>query len=84
MTIKYTVTVDQFGAAEQLEIDGRKFKRDHTRREFGLISSDDDFCEQMADAGFPEEIAEKVFDTIDSDTLALDLAQIRDSLERED
>lgn len=81
MTIKYTVTAGDDVVREQLEIGKHIFKRDHARQEYGLISEDDDFSEQAADAGFPCDIADKIFDTFDTLILALDLATLSEDME---
>lgn len=71
MTIKYTIQAATTGAVERLEIGKHTFVRDHKCQEFGLISGDDDFSEQAADAGFPCDIADEIFDALD--TLSEDL-----------
>ena len=85
MTIKYTVAASDDIVREQLELGDHVFRRDHKRQGFGLISEDDDFSEQAADAGFPCDIADKIFDTFDAFdtlTLALDLATFIERTER--
>lgn len=81
MTIKYTVTAGDDIVREQLELGDHVFKRDHKRQEFGLLSGDDDFSEQAGDAGFPCDIADEIFDALDTLTLALDLVHICEDLE---
>ena len=83
MTIKYTVTAGDDIVREQLELGGHVFKRDHKRQEFGLISGDDDFSEQAADAGFPRDIADEIFDALDTHNLALDLAELSEDTEED-
>lgn len=81
MTIKYTIQAATTGAVERLEIGKHTFVRDHKRREFGLLSEDDDFSEQAGDAGFPCDIADEIFDALDTLTLALDLVTLSEDLE---
>lgn len=81
MTIKYTVTADTSGAVEQLEIGKHTFKREYASQEFGLLTGDDDISEQAADAGLPDDIADEIFDAIDTPNLVLDLVHICEDLE---
>lgn len=81
MTIKYTITADISGAVEQLEIGKHTFKRAYTSQEFGLLSGDDDISEQAADAGLRDDIADEIFDAIDTPNLVLDLVHICEDLE---
>jgi len=81
MTIKYTITADISGAVERLEIGKHTFERAYTSQEFGLFSGDDDISEQAADAGLRDDIADEIFDAVDTPNLVLDLVHICEDLE---
>lgn len=81
MTIKYTITADISGAVERLEIGKHTFERAYTSQEFGLLSGDDDISEQAADAGLRDDIADEIFDAVDTPNLVLDLVHICEDLE---
>lgn len=83
MTIKYTVTADTSGAVERLEIGKHTFERAYKNQDFGLTTGDDDISEQAADAGLPDDIADEIFDAIDTPNLVLDLVHICEDLEED-
>ena len=83
MTIKYTITADISGAVERLEIGKHTFERAYTSQEFGLLSGDDDISEQAADAGLRDDIADEIFDAVDTPNLVLDLVHICEDLEED-
>ena len=84
MIIKYTVTAAGSGMIEQLEVGSKKFERKSTRQPFGFTSDDDDFGEQVAEAGFSDEIADAIYDALDCPCLAADLSDICEGMEEED
>ena len=84
MIIKYTVTAAGSGMIEQLEVGDKKFVRNSTRQPFGFSSGDDDFGEQVAAAGFSDEIANAIYDTLDCLNPAADLSDICEEMEEED
>ena len=84
MIIKYTVTAAGSGMVEQLEVGSKKFERKSTRLPFGFTSDDDGFGEQVAAAGFSDEIAGAIYDALDCSFLAADLSDICEEMEEED
>lgn len=81
MAITYTITVNDKGVNERLIIGAHLFERDYERQPFGLCSNDDDFYEQAAAIGLPEEITDDIFSTFDASTLVLDLSDTHRKLE---
>ena len=84
MIIKYTVTVAGSGIVEQLEVGSKKFERKSTRQPFGFTSDGDYFGEQVAAAGFSDDIAGAIYDALDCPSLAMDLSDICEEMEEED
>lgn len=65
--MKYTVETTEYGCIETLEFsDGSKFTRRSERNDFGCTFLDDDFSEQLGEAGFCEEVIDKVYDLFDN------------------
>lgn len=84
MIIRYTVTATGSGMVEQLEVGNKKFERKSTRQPFGFTSDDDEFEEQVAAAGFSDEIADAICDALDRPSLAMDLSDICEEMEEAD
>lgn len=84
MIIKYTVTAAGSGIVEQLEVGSKKFERKSTRQPFGFTSDDDGFGEQVAAAGFSDDIAGAIYDALDCPSHAMDLSDICEEMEEED
>lgn len=54
------------GCIETLEMsENQKFQRETKRTEYGCTTSDPDFSEQLEEAGYCDEIVEKVYDLYD-------------------
>ena len=63
--MKYCIETTDNGCIETLEISDRKFQRESIKTEYGCTSSDPDFSDQLEQAGYCDEIVEKVYDLYD-------------------
>lgn len=74
--MKYVIETTEYGCVETLEFsDGKKFTRRNKRTDCGCKALDDEFSEQLEEAGYDEEILDKVYDLFDS-FLALEFMQL--------
>jgi hypothetical protein len=64
--MKYCIETTDNGCIETLEMsENQKFQRETKRTEYGCTTSDPDFSEQLEEAGYCDEIVEKVYDLYD-------------------
>lgn len=64
--MKYCIETTDNGCIETLEMsENQKFQRETNRTEYGCTTSDPDFSEQLEEAGYCDEIVEKVYDLYD-------------------
>ena len=74
--MKYTIETTDNGCVETLEFsNGSKFTKRTERTGGGCKALDADFAEQLEEAGFEEEILDKVYDLFDG-FLALDFLKL--------
>ena len=63
--MKYTIELTDNGCIEELEFNGKVYKRESERTDYGC-SSDRDFSEQLEEDGIDdEEILDKVYEMFD-------------------
>ena len=75
--MKYTIEITDEGCLETLEFpNGDKFTKRSKRISHGSQGIDNDFSDQLEDAGYPEEILDAVYNMFDGfcslDVLGLD------------
>nr|DAQ34670.1 MAG TPA: hypothetical protein [Caudoviricetes sp.] len=64
--MKYCIETTDNGCIETLEMSkNEKFQKKSTKTEYGCTSSDPDFSDQLEEAGYCDEIVEKVYDLYD-------------------
>lgn len=63
--MKYCIETTDNGCIETLEISDKKFKRESIRTEYGCIALNPTFSYQLTEAGYCDEIVEKVNDLYD-------------------
>lgn len=74
--MKYTIEVVDDVCVETLEFpNGDQFTKKSERTDYGCHSLDDDFSEQMEQAGYADEIIDAVYDLLDG-CLSLDFLQL--------
>ena len=64
--MKYCIETTDNGCIETLEMsENQKFQRETKRTEYGCTTSYPDFSDQLEEAGYCDEIVEKVYDLYD-------------------
>lgn len=65
--MRYTIEATENGCQETIMMDdGRTYTKRHRKTFYGSECQDKEFCDQMENGGYCEEMLEKIYDTFDS------------------
>ena len=79
--MKYSVETTKNGYVETLEVNGKEYKKTWCESGYGEKSSDKDFCEQVEQDGFDNEVfLDEVYDEIDVSLFAYNFKDIEQNL----
>ena len=78
--MKYTIETTENGCQEMIKMDnGKTYTKRHKKMFYGSECQDKEFCDQMENDGFCEEMLEKIYDTFDTFLASefMDIAKLR-------
>ena len=79
--MKYSVETTKNGYVETLEVNGKEYKKTWCEYGLGKKPSDKDFCEQLEQDGFDNEVfLDEVYDEIDVSLFAYNFKDIEQNL----
>ena len=65
--MRYTIVTTENGCQETIMMDdGRTYTKRNRKTFYGSECQDKEFCDQMENGGYCEEMLEKIYDTFDS------------------
>lgn len=63
--MKYSVEIENGVAKETLIFNGKEYMRTSRITNYGSVSDDEDFNEQMENEGLPNDVLNQIYDTLD-------------------
>lgn len=79
--MKYTVTTTENGFIEELEFEGKTYRKTWVETDFGFSTDDGEFNEQLAEDGIEDEqLLDAIWDYIDCEDIGSDMYKIEREL----
>jgi len=75
--MKYTVTTTENGFIEELEFEGKTYKKEWIETDYGFSTDDGEFNEQLAEDGIEDEqLLDEIWDVFDGNDIGGDMYKI--------
>ena len=79
--MKYTVTTTENGFIEELEFEGKTYRKEWTETDYGFSTNDGEFNEQLVGDGVEDEqLLDAIWDYIDCEDIGSDMYKIEREL----